>query len=98
MSTASPAGEQRFLVTGAFGCIGVWILRELLARGAVVVASDLATDSSRLGLILDDEHDDRLQRAVLDVTDMTQFRAGHRSACHHPDHSPRGPPSAGLPG
>lgn len=73
MSTASPAGEQRFLVTGAFGCIGVWILRELLARGAVVVASDLATDSSRLGLILDDEHDDRLQRAVLDVTDMTQL-------------------------
>jgi UDP-glucuronate 4-epimerase len=73
MSTARPAGEERFLVTGAFGCIGGWVLRELLARGAVVVASDLAAESSRLGLILDNEHDDRLLRTVLDVTDMTQL-------------------------
>ncbi len=63
-------GQERFLVTGAFGCIGVWVLRELLAAGAVVVASDIATGSPRLALVLDDEHDERLIREVVDVREM----------------------------
>src|ERR1700729_637827 len=70
MRGARCATGERFLVTGAFGCIGVWVLRELLAAGATVVASDLAADSRRLGLVLDNPHGGRLQRAVLDVTDL----------------------------
>jgi UDP-glucuronate 4-epimerase len=69
MGTSSLDGE-RFLVTGAYGCIGTWVLRELLQEGAVAVAADIAAGSSRLGLVLDDEHDERLVRTVLDVTDM----------------------------
>jgi UDP-glucuronate 4-epimerase len=43
---------ERFLVTGANGCIGSWIVHELLAEGASVVALDLNSDASRLTLIL----------------------------------------------
>jgi nucleoside-diphosphate-sugar epimerase len=73
MRDARARTNERFLITGSLGCIGVWVLRELLAEGAVVVGSDLATDSPRLGLVLDDEHDARLVRAKIDVTDMTQI-------------------------
>ncbi len=73
MRDASAASQERFLVTGSLGCIGVWVLRELLAAGAFVVGSDLATHSPRLGLVLEDEHDARLVRAVIDVTDMAQI-------------------------
>lgn len=65
--------DERFLVTGAFGCIGVWVLRELLAAGAAVVAADLASDSPRLALVLDDVHDRRLGRVQLDVTDLPRL-------------------------
>ncbi len=70
MRDVSSLDEHRFLVTGAYGCIGTWVLRELLAGGAGVVAADLSNGSPRLGLVLDDEHDERLQRVVLDVTDL----------------------------
>jgi UDP-glucuronate 4-epimerase len=63
--------EHRFLVTGAYGCIGAWVLRELLSAGATVVAADLSAGSPRLALVLDDEHDERLIREVVDVTDLT---------------------------
>jgi UDP-glucuronate 4-epimerase len=70
MRDVSSLSEQRFLVTGAYGCIGAWVLRDLLAGGAVAVAADLADGSPRLGLVLDDEYDERLVRVVLDVTDL----------------------------
>jgi len=70
MRDVSSLGEERFLVTGAYGCIGTWVLREILAEGAVAVAADITPGSSRLGLVLDDEHEERLVRAVVDVTDM----------------------------
>jgi UDP-glucuronate 4-epimerase len=73
MRDGSAASSQRFLVTGALGCIGVWVLRALLAGGAFVVGSDLATDSPRLGLVLDNEHDAHLVRQVIDITDMAQI-------------------------
>lgn len=41
---------MRVLVTGAQGCIGAWVVKALLDRGAEVVMYDLAPDSSRLDL------------------------------------------------
>jgi UDP-glucuronate 4-epimerase len=65
----SPRGH-RFLVTGAYGCIGAWVLRDLLSAGAYVIAGDLTDGSPRLALVLDDEHDERLIRERMDVTDL----------------------------
>lgn len=48
------AGE-RFLVTGALGCIGAWTVRTLVLEGVHVVAFDLAGDTKRLKLIMSDE-------------------------------------------
>jgi nucleoside-diphosphate-sugar epimerase len=62
--------DERYLVTGAYGCIGAWTIRALLAAGANVTALDLADGSPRLSLVLDDERDPRLHREVGDITDL----------------------------
>jgi len=48
------AGE-RFLVTGALGCIGAWTCAELAAEGAEVVGFDLGNDDRRIRLATDAE-------------------------------------------
>jgi UDP-glucuronate 4-epimerase len=63
--------DHRFLVTGAYGCIGAWVLRELLSAGAHVVAADIVADSPRLALVVDEELDRGLYREVLDITDLS---------------------------
>jgi len=42
---------DRFLVTGANGCIGAWVVKLLQAEGTDVVAFDLSTDEHRHRLI-----------------------------------------------
>jgi UDP-glucuronate 4-epimerase len=44
----------RFLVTGAHGCIGAWVVHELVEDGHDVVTFDLSTDPRRLRLLLDE--------------------------------------------
>ena len=39
--------DQTFLVTGAMGCIGAWVLRNLVREGIRTIAFDLADDPSR---------------------------------------------------
>jgi len=46
---------QRYLVTGACGCIGTWVLRELLAAGAYVVAFDVSDDAGRMRLVIGEQ-------------------------------------------
>lgn len=61
---------ERFLVTGALGCLGAWTVRRLLERDATVVAADVGDDARRLQLVLgrDDLSDVTLARS--DVTDL----------------------------
>src|SRR2546430_17023433 len=47
--------EERFLVTGALGCIGAWTCATLAEEGTFVVGFDLGTNSSRLRLATDAE-------------------------------------------
>ena len=42
---------ERFLVTGANGCIGAWVVKQLLEQGAEVTAFDLKADEHRHLLI-----------------------------------------------
>ena len=49
---ATPPTDTRVLVTGAYGCIGAWVVRELVERDVPVVAFDLGGDDYRLGLVL----------------------------------------------
>ena len=46
---------ERFLVTGANGCIGAWTVAQLTGEGVPVVALDASDDDHRLRLVLDDD-------------------------------------------
>ena len=48
----APRGDERFLVTGALGCIGAWTVRALVREGAQVTTFDLGSDDRRLRLIM----------------------------------------------
>ncbi len=43
---------RRFLVTGAYGCIGAWVVHELVSGGEDVIAFDVTADPRRLRLLL----------------------------------------------
>lgn len=60
---------QRFLVLGAFGCIGAWTVRVLREQGVDVVAADLPGDPHRLRLVLETDDLSDLPIVPADVTD-----------------------------
>lgn len=57
-----------YLVTGAHGFIGAWVVKRLLASNFKVVILDKSPDSHRLRLIMDD---DEIQRAAFVAGDIT---------------------------
>ncbi len=61
---------ERFLVTGALGCIGVWVLRNLIREGVPVTALDLSADTHRLELVLNKEEIAQVRLARVDITDL----------------------------
>ncbi|MBS14489.1 MAG: epimerase [Gemmatimonadetes bacterium] len=67
--------EERFLITGALGCIGAWTVRNLLHDGAEVTVFDLASDPRRLKLVLTDEELGRVTFETGDITDLEGFQA-----------------------
>jgi len=61
--------SERFLVTGALGCIGAWVCRLLVEEGVPVSAYDLGDDRRRLRLIMDDGQLERIDFVRGDITD-----------------------------
>jgi UDP-glucuronate 4-epimerase len=68
--TASNQAGERFLVTGALGCIGAWTVRQLAREGVPVVAFDLGTDPRRLELIMTSDELSRVRFETGDITDL----------------------------
>jgi len=60
--------HERFLVTGAGGCIGAWTVRLLLDESVEVVATDLQTDLRRLELVSFPDRSAAVDFVQLDVT------------------------------
>jgi nucleoside-diphosphate-sugar epimerase len=67
--------HDRFLVTGAMGCIGAWAVRCLAREGAAVAIFDLAGDPHRLRLIMDDDELAAVRFIAGDITDLGAFEA-----------------------
>jgi len=65
----------RVLVTGAYGCIGAWVTRELVGREIDVVAFDLGDDPRRIALIMDETELARATRVRGDITDLVELEA-----------------------
>jgi len=74
----------RVLLTGGYGCIGSWIVSNLLERGDQAWIYDLKEDPHRLRLILPEEQLHEVGFIQGDVTDLAglrkaieQYRIGH---------------------
>src|SRR5690242_10260249 len=57
------------LVTGAFGCIGAWVVRALLAAGERPVVFDLGDDPWRVRMIAGSDAPSRIAIVRGDITD-----------------------------
>jgi len=66
-------GTERFLVTGALGCIGAWTVRRLLEADVPVWTYDLPGSDHRLRLVLNDEQLARVNQIAGDITDFDAF-------------------------
>lgn len=72
--------SERFLVTGALGCIGAWTVRELVREGTQVVGFDLGSDTRRLAQIMTE---DELAQVTLVRGDVTDLDALDRTLGDH---------------
>ena len=80
MRTTSGSASERFLVTGALGCIGAWTVRELVREGVPVVGFDLGSDTRRLSQIMTA---DELGLVSLVRGDITDLDALERTLADH---------------
>jgi UDP-glucuronate 4-epimerase len=62
--------EERFLVTGALGCIGAWTVRLLVKEGISTAVFDMGDDLHRLRLILNEDELARVRFISGDVADV----------------------------
>lgn len=67
---AGTPGGERFLVTGALGCIGAWTVRELALGGSPVVAFDIGRDRRRVDLIATPDQLAGVTFVAGDITDL----------------------------
>jgi nucleoside-diphosphate-sugar epimerase len=70
VSAVRGPGGERFLVTGALGCIGAWTVRQLAREGVPVVAFDLGRDPRRVAQIAEPGDMDRIDFVTGDITDL----------------------------
>ena len=61
---------ERFLVTGALGCIGAWTVKTLIDEGATVVTFDKGSDPKRLRLLMGAEDLARVTMIDADIADL----------------------------
>jgi UDP-glucuronate 4-epimerase len=62
--------EERFLVTGATGCIGAWTVRNLVREGVFTCVLVRGVDLHRLRLIMDEDEICRVTFVAGDITDI----------------------------
>jgi nucleoside-diphosphate-sugar epimerase len=62
--------QERFLVTGALGCIGAWVVRVLAREGVPTTVLDIAGDAHRLRLILTEAELGGVDFVTGDITDL----------------------------
>jgi UDP-glucuronate 4-epimerase len=61
---------DRFLITGALGCIGAWTVRNLVREGVPTVVFDLGRDPQRLTLIMTPDEMAKVTFVHGDITDL----------------------------
>jgi UDP-glucuronate 4-epimerase len=72
--------SRHFLVTGAMGCLGAWVVRALVGRGTAVTAYDLAEDPHRMQLIMSPDELAEVAFARGDITDLATLKVAAEAA------------------
>jgi UDP-glucuronate 4-epimerase len=62
--------NEHFFITGALGCIGAWVVRNLIREGVAVTVFDMATDPHRLRLIMEEDELAAVRFVRGDITDL----------------------------
>ena len=65
--------SERFLITGALGCIGAWSCAQLVREDVSVVVYDLGENTERLQLVMSSDELERISFVRGDVTDLAQL-------------------------
>ncbi len=65
--------DATYLVTGAMGCIGAWVLAHLVHQGKRAVSFDLSSDRHRLDLLLDVKEQQQVTFVNGDLTQAAQL-------------------------
>ncbi len=74
--------NERFLVTGAMGCIGAWVVRQLVREGGETAVFDLSTDPKRMRLLMNDDELAKVQFIQGDITDLDAVHGAVQGATH----------------
>jgi UDP-glucuronate 4-epimerase len=70
---ASSPTSPRVLVTGAYGCLGAWVVRGLVEREIPVVTFDLGENDYRLAQTMSSAAAARVPRVQGDITDLAHL-------------------------
>lgn len=75
--------EERFFVTGALGCLGAWVVRNLIRDDHHVTVYDLGSSMHRLDLVMEPDEIARINFVQDDITDTEAVsRAVHSSGAN----------------
>jgi nucleoside-diphosphate-sugar epimerase len=74
--------QEHFFLTGALGCLGAWVTRNLISEGTAVTVFDLGTNDQRLRLIMSDEDIAKVNFVQGDITDLGAVQAAMSHATH----------------
>lgn len=72
--------EERFLVTGALGCIGAWVVHNLAREGVPTTIFDLGGSMHRLRLLMNDEDLGQVRLLQGDIADLTAVERAVRDS------------------
>ncbi len=72
--------DERFFVTGASGCIGAWVVRNLVKEGVPTTVLDRGSSRHRLELILTDQEIARVRFISGDVSDLSSVERAVRES------------------
>ena len=67
--------KERYLVTGALGCIGAWVVRNLIRVGIPTTVFDLSDDARRMRLIMSEAELAQVRFITGDITDLPTVEA-----------------------
>ena len=84
--TSDRPRTERFLVTGAYGCIGAWTVRQLVREGVEVIGADAGHDDHRVRELLGDDELAAVRFLKADVSNPGQVAALFELAPTHVVH------------